>query len=149
MQTAGMKRLLAVFTLLGCGPAAPAVTVPAPAVVAGPAEPAAPAAIEPATPAGQDPPPPTLRLPRHFLPTGYTARLDIDPAKSGFEVAIQIAGNLAEASRVIWLNARNLTVHKAVAQRAGRADVALTATPRGEEFLELRAAEPLAPGAWT
>src|SRR4051812_48608239 len=92
---------------VGCG-AAPAVTVPAPAPQAT-AEAAAPAPA-PSAPDGLVPPEPTLRLPRNFLPTGYAARLDIDPASPGFEGAIQITGNVGERSRVIWLNARGLAV---------------------------------------
>ncbi|HEX7841087.1 MAG TPA: M1 family aminopeptidase, partial [Kofleriaceae bacterium] len=36
-----------------------------------------------------------------------------------------------------------------VAQRPGQADVVLTATPGGDDFLELRASQPLAAGSWT
>ena len=152
-----MKRSLGLTVLLGCGVgiagcggSAPAVTVPAPApapAAAAQAEP--PAATPPPAPVGLEPPEPTLRLPRNFLPTGYAARLGIDPASAGFEGAIQITGNVSEPSRVIWLNARGLSVHKAVAQRAGQPDVALTATAKNEDFLELRAAQPLDAGAWT
>ncbi|HEX7842226.1 MAG TPA: hypothetical protein VF469_32360, partial [Kofleriaceae bacterium] len=131
-----MKRwLLGVSVLLGCGPTKPAVTVPAPVAQAEAPAPAAKPEPPPA-PDGHDglaPPEPTLRLPRNFLPTGYAARLEIDPAASGFEGSIQITGNVSEASRVIWLNARKLDVHKAVAQRPGQADVVLTAAPRGED----------------
>jgi len=142
-----MKRwFLGLSVLLSCGSPKPAATVPAPVA---PTEPVAAAPPPPAAVAAPEPPEPTLRLPRSFLPTGYTARLDLDPSKPGFEASIQIAGNLAEPSSVIWLNARQLTVHKAVAQRAGQPDVALTATPTGDNFLALRAAQPLAPGAWT
>ncbi|HEU4726796.1 MAG TPA: M1 family metallopeptidase [Kofleriaceae bacterium] len=140
-----MKRcMLGLVVLLSCGPSKPAVTVPAPA-----ARVEAPAATAPAEQAGLVPPRPTLRLPRNFLPTGYAARLDIDPAKPGFEGSIQIAGNVAEKSLVIWLNARKLAVHKAVAQRPGQPDVALTATAVGDDFLELRAPHALDAGAWT
>ena len=142
-----MKRwLFGLSVLLGCGSPRPAATVPAPVT---PAEPVAAAAPPPAQVPVTEPPAPTLRLPRTFLPTGYAARLDLDPSKPGFEASIQIAGNLAAPSPVIWLNARQLTVHTAVAQRAGQPDVALTATQQGEDFLALRAAQPLAPGAWT
>jgi alanyl aminopeptidase len=143
-----MKRwFLALAVLVSCGPPKPATTVPAPVSKAEPA--ATPAT--PSTPIGGAlvPPQPTLRLPRNFVPTGYAARLEIDPANPGFAGAIQIAGNLTERSLVIWLNARKLTVHKAVAQRAGQPDVALTATAKGDDFLELRAAQPLDAGAWT
>jgi alanyl aminopeptidase len=145
MQGIAVFAVCAVFAVfLGCGPAKPAVTVPAPAVVAEPAVPA-----PPPVPDGLVPPQPTLRLPRNFLPTGYAVRLDIDPAKAGFEGSIQIAGNLAEKSLVIWLNARRLTIHQAVARQAGQPDVALAATPAGDDFLELRAAHALEAGAWT
>ena len=145
-----MKRWLlglSVFLVcgLGCGSTTPAVTVPAPVVKAE----APPATRPPPVPEGLVPPEPTLRLPRNFLPTGYAARLDVDPANPGFEGSIQITGNVSEKSLVLWLNARKLTVHKAVAQRAGQAEVALTATPKGDDFLELRAATPLDAGAWT
>jgi len=143
-----MKRsilgVVGLFLFISCGPPKPAVTVPAPVVKAESATPQ-----PPPEPEGLAPPQPTLRLPRNFLPTGYAARLEIDPAKSGFEGSIQIAGNLSEKSRVIWLNARKLTVHKAVAQRSGQPDVALTATPAGDDFLELRAPQALDAGAWT
>lgn len=43
-------------------------------------------------PKGVEPPQPTLRLPRNFVPTGYSARLDIDPAKTAFDGSIEIAG---------------------------------------------------------
>jgi len=143
-----MKRwLLGVTLIISCGPPKPAVTVPAPVVKAEPPPPLAVAESPPA--AVVESPVPTLRLPRTFLPVNYTARLDLDPARTGFDGSIQIAGNLGEATPVIWLNARKLTVRKAVAQRGGQPDVALTATPRGEDVLELRAAQPLEPGAWT
>jgi alanyl aminopeptidase len=142
-----MKRCLLGFAMfVGCGPATPAVTVPAPVVKA---EAPAPRPQPPAVPEGLAPPEPTLRLPRNFLPASYAARLEIDPANSGFEGSIQITGNVAEKSLVLWLNARKLTVHKAVAQRAGQPDVVLAATPRGDDFLELRAPRPLDAGSWT
>jgi cytosol alanyl aminopeptidase len=144
--------LVGVIVLFSCGPSKPAVIVPAPVAQA---EPAPVAQGEPASPprepepAGLAPPQPTLRLPRNFLPTGYAVRLDLDPARDGFDGAIQISGTVSEPSRVIWLNARKLTVRGAVARRPGKPDVALTATARGGDFLELRAAQPLDAGAWT
>jgi alanyl aminopeptidase len=144
-----MKRVLVgLIACFSCGPSRPAVTVPAPTASGEPAARAEPAG-SPAPAAPREAAAPTLRLPRSFLPASYAARLEIDPSKTGFEGSIQIAGNLSERSRTIWLNARRLTVHKAVAQRSGGPEVALTATPRGDDFLELAAAQPLAPGAWT
>jgi alanyl aminopeptidase len=97
---------------------------------------------------GLEPPMPTLRLPRNFTATGYTATLAIDPAQTGFTGTIAIAGEIAERSSVIWLHGRELAVKRASATRAG-AEIAMTATPHGDDLLELRAASPLAPGAWT
>ena len=145
-----MKRWLpglSVFAvIISCGPPKPAVTVPAPV---GKVEPEAPAPAVAAAPNGLVPPQPTLRLPRNFLPTGYAVRLELDPAKAGFEGAIQIAGTVSEPSLVIWLNARKLTIHKAVAVRSGQPDVPLTATAAGDDFLALRAPAALDAGAWT
>src|ERR1051325_8534811 len=107
---------------IGCGSSAPAVTVPAPSPVVKsdttaprpppvPGRPpppvvksAPPAPRPPTKPDGLVPPEPTLRLPRNFLPTGYAARLAIDPSQAGVEGAIQITGNVSEKSLVVWLN---------------------------------------------
>ncbi|HET9627484.1 MAG TPA: M1 family aminopeptidase [Kofleriaceae bacterium] len=108
----------------------------------------APAAAAPAVDRGLEPPPPTLRLPRNFLPTKYEAKLAIDPAKSGFTGAIQIIGNVSERSSLIWLHGHHLTVRHAVARR-DTGEVALSVRPHGEDLLEIRAARPLERGAWT
>jgi alanyl aminopeptidase len=123
---------------------APIAPVTAPAAP----PPPAPAASSAASAAALEPPQPTLRLPRNFEPTQYTARLAIDPARDGFDGSIAIAGNVAQRSSVIWLHGYKLKVGKAAAQRDG-AEVPLTVTPKGEDLLELRAAAPLEPGAWT
>ncbi|MEO8700374.1 MAG: M1 family metallopeptidase [Kofleriaceae bacterium] len=94
-----------------------------------------------------DPPQPTLRLPRHFAPTGYRARLAVDPAKPTFTGEIEIAGTLATATHVIWLHGKDLVVRDAKA--IGATAIPLTVTPRGEDWLEVRAAVPLVPGTWT
>jgi alanyl aminopeptidase len=119
-----------------------------------------PAAIKPPPPAaaprpatasrdrGLEPPVPTLRLPRNFLPASYAATLAIDPELAGFDGTISIAGEVAQRSSVIWLHGHDLKVKRASATRPG-AEVALTATPHGEDLLELRAQTPLDPGAWT
>ncbi|MBL8623407.1 MAG: ERAP1-like C-terminal domain-containing protein [Myxococcales bacterium] len=125
---------------------------------AGPARPAAPA---PEVAVGDDagaglvaeppplaPPQPTLRLPTNFVPTGYQARLAIDPAAPTFDGEIAIAGTIAARSTVVWLHGRGLEVTAAVA-RQGAAEVALAVAPRGDDLLELTAAAPLPAGAWT
>jgi alanyl aminopeptidase len=119
---------------------------------AAPVKPSSPVAAAPQRTApverGLEPPAPTLRLPRNFVPTGYAATLAIDPARAGFDGAIAITGEVAQRSSVIWLHSRQLAVKRASASRGG-AEVRLTATPYGEDLLELRAATPLDAGPWT
>src|SRR5882757_6756378 len=67
-----------------------------------------------------DPTQPTLRLPRNFVPTGYRARLAIDPSKPQFVGAIEIAGTLTERSKRLWLHGRRLDVTAAKAIQAGQ-----------------------------
>jgi cytosol alanyl aminopeptidase len=134
-----MRMVLAVLILVACSPPAPPVQPsppPAAAVRAAPAD------------RGLEPPEPKLRLPRNFLPASYAATLAIDPAATGFDGTIAITGEVAERSSVIWLHGHQLAIKRASAARSG-AEVALTATPRGDELLELRAASPLGPGTWT
>jgi peptidase M1-like protein/ERAP1-like protein len=139
-----MSRTLLIATLLlSCGPARPSVTMPAPTATQSSAEPAAPEKAADAL----APPQPTLRLPKNFVPTAYTARLVLDPAKAGFAGAIEIAGKVSERSSVIWLHGRHLKVTSATAHGA-LPDVALEATPHGDDLLELRAKQPLDAGDW-
>jgi aminopeptidase N len=95
-----------------------------------------------------DPPQPTLRLPRNFLPTGYRARLAIDPASDGFTGAIEIEGELRERSQRIWLHGRKLSVASAKISQGARA-VRVEVTAAGDELLSLRPVEPLDPGPYT
>src|SRR5664279_713535 len=94
-----------------------------------------------------DPPRPALRLPRHFTPTRYTARLAIDPAKPTFEGDIVIDGNLDRRSSVIWLHGKSLDVTSAKASDGTR-EITVAVKAEGE-LLELRPAHPLEAGHWT
>jgi cytosol alanyl aminopeptidase len=136
-----LTRMVCLCLLAACGStprpgperAAPAA---APTAPAGPAAPAAPAL---------DPPQPALRLPRNFVPTGYRARLAIDPARDGFTGAIEIDGEVRERSKGFWLHGRGLKVSAAKltqGARSMRVDVA----PAGEDLLSLHPAEPVDPG---
>jgi alanyl aminopeptidase len=124
-----------VLGVCGCGPSSTAPT-------AGESMRRAP----PAEAAAFDPPLPTLRLPRHFTPAHYTARLAIDPAKPTFDADIAIDGTLDRRSAVIWLNGEHLNVTSAIATN-GATNVSIAVTPRGE-FLELRPGHPLDAGHW-
>jgi alanyl aminopeptidase len=139
-----MRRMRSVIPLLlvACGSTAkPATTTPAPTT------PVAPPITAPVADA-LVPPQPTVRLPRNFVPTGYKARLAIDPKKDKFSGAVEIAGNVSERSSVIWLHGFHLAITKAAASNAAGA-IALTVTPKGEDLLEVRAEKPLDAGAWT
>src|SRR5215468_7508718 len=84
-------------------------------------------------PAPRDPPQPTLRLPRHFVPVSYAARLAIDPARPTFDGTIGIEGDLAAPASVIWLHGKRLTVGGAKARR-GDELVPLSVSARGEDL---------------
>ncbi|HSD90878.1 MAG TPA: M1 family aminopeptidase [Kofleriaceae bacterium] len=136
-------RFVALALCVACSAPAPVrAPVLAPPVVQ-PPPPAPPSAAD----GGLAPPQPTLRLPRNFVPQGYSAALAVDPAQPSFTGAISITGAVSERSSVIWLHARGLKIQHASATRDG-ATVDLTATPRGEDLLELRAQTPLDAGTW-
>src|ERR1051325_9749734 len=141
-----MRWLLVAITVVGCSSPAAPVSPSSPS-----SRPPASAAHPPeaaSSDRGLEPPPPTLRLPRNFLPASYTADLSIDPAKSGFDGKIASTGTVAERSSLIWLHGRELKIKRAIATR-GNTEVELTATPHGDELLSFRAASPLDPGEWT
>jgi alanyl aminopeptidase len=142
--------LVAIASLFHCGSPRPAPIEPGPtAPPTPPTPPTTPPGGATAAPAAAlEPPQPTLRLPRNFEPTQYTARLAIDPARAGFDGSIAIAGTVAARSSVIWLHGHQLKIGKAIAQQDGTS-VPLTVTPKGADLLEVRAARPLDAGAWT
>ena len=126
--------------LVSCGPkGAPPVEPPKQPPVA----PQAPAG----GPRGVEPPQPTLRLPRNFLPTGYVARLDIDPARTTFDGSIEIAGVVDQTSSVIWLHGYKLKVSRASATKES-SEIAIAVQPVGEDLLKLTAERPLEAGEW-
>ena len=130
------RRLLVIagIAVLACrGPAGPAGPAPGP----GPDGLGRPAA------AG-DPTPPGLRLPAGFTPTRYRARLAIDPAQPGFTGAIEIEGELAAPTSLVWLHAEGLTFERAVATAGGR-EIALDPLLH-DEVVGLRAARELPAG---
>ena len=130
---------LVVVGLVGC-PQKQVVTPP---------EVAKPKPVDPISSAGGvEAPMPTLRLPKNFVPTSYAVRLDVDPAKDGFDGSIAITGVVDQRSSVIWLHGYHLKISRATATM-GSSEIAVTVTPKGEDLLELRAQTPLDPGEWT
>src|SRR5215467_11667595 len=89
------------------------------------------------------------RLPRTFVPSSYRARVSIEDEIVGH---MEITGDLAEPSSVIWLHGAGLVVQSATATRDGQVvtlDVAREAWPGSPaELLALQAHAPLAPGRW-
>jgi alanyl aminopeptidase len=131
--------LLALATVVACS-APPArrqlLTLPQPVAPPPPAPPPTPVVAQPTPPPASDMP--TLRLPRIFKPTGYTAHLVLDPSKSTFTGSIEITGEVSERTPVIWLHGRHLKITNSPG---------FTATPRGDDLLELRG--DFAPGPLT
>jgi alanyl aminopeptidase len=136
-------RSVLVCLVAACGAARPSPDLNAP-----PAPPAPPRVAEPPPAPALDPPQPTLRLPRNFVPTGYRARLAIDPASDGFTGSIEIDGDIRERSRGLWLHGRGLQVTAAKVTRPG-GSVAVEVAAAGDDLLSLHPAQPLDPGPVT
>jgi alanyl aminopeptidase len=83
------------------------------------------------------PTPPKLRLSevQQVEPISYRAKLSLDPAKDDFEGAIQIQLDVRKPTRVVWLNAKLLTVKSASATVAGKKLPAKTSV--ADEYLAL------------
>ncbi len=126
------------MVVAACSSRAPDARVPAPPVVPD---------LPPAEPSF-DPPAPALRLPTHFVPTAYQARLAVDPAQPAFTGEIAIIGELTKRSSVIWLHGRDLEPGEAHAERGGHR-FKLIAAAHGDGLIEVRAFEPIAPGPLT
>ncbi|HUJ59368.1 MAG TPA: M1 family metallopeptidase [Kofleriaceae bacterium] len=138
-----MRRMVLALAVLGLACPAPAPPPPAPP----PRVVAAPPPVD-AAPPPLAPPQPTLRLPRNFTPTGYQARLAIDPTQATFTGQITITGTVSELSSVIWLHGYHLRVMRATAASDTASARQLEVTPRGEDLLEVRAEPAFAAGTW-
>ncbi|MEJ7601341.1 MAG: M1 family metallopeptidase [Kofleriaceae bacterium] len=124
-----LARLLLSLALAGCGTTAPVPPKPPPPI--GP-----PTLI-----------PPDHRLPRMFTPSGYRARLEL--AVTTLRGSIEIAGELAAPSRVIWLHGERLVISNARAIGKDRTVTLHASRPSTDTLLALWADEPLPAGAWT
>ncbi|HEU5162477.1 MAG TPA: hypothetical protein VFV54_04985, partial [Thermoanaerobaculia bacterium] len=87
---------------------------------------------------------PSLRLDDRAAPLSYELDLAIDPAVPTFDGRIGIEIDVRHATRVLWLNARDLEVTGA--RLEGPKPREATILPGGREFVGLEFAEPLAPG---
>ncbi len=89
--------------------------------------------------------PPQLRLPTTLAPVRYTADLTIVPSQDTFSGAIDIVLNIREATPLIWLNARDLTVQTASLTAGGNALTARV-VPGGSDFVGFSFEQPVPPG---
>jgi cytosol alanyl aminopeptidase len=130
-----MRLVLLAMLLISCGGGTRAAEPPA-------------SPPPPVTPPAEPPPEaPGLRLPRTVLPTGYEARLALDPAQATFSGEIAIRATVAEPTRLVWLHAEHLTIEEATAT-AGGETVTLEVLPQ-ESVTALRAGAPLPAGEVT
>lgn len=134
--------LASVSLALGCSPAA------------GPsaASPAIKTASAPTTSAESEPASrPDGRLPATVSPLGYTLKLDVDPAQSGFRGIATIAVHVPKETSYVVLNGRDLKPVR-VAAEVGKREITGTWTARrshgatADDELVLHFAEALPPG---
>jgi alanyl aminopeptidase len=87
---------------------------------------------------------PAFRLPDTVVPRNYKIDLTIDPARSTFGGTARIEVELLASTKVIWLNARDLTIKDARLETGGSV-VPVHAHTAGGEFLGIETDAPLGP----
>jgi aminopeptidase N len=110
-----------------------------------PPEPTAPPPPAPPAPRAPDPAPPALRLPSAARPVREAIDLRIDPRAPTFSGEVTIDLTIAEPTRVVWLNATELTLKDASVTIAGARRPARVITG-GEDFAGFVFDEPLPQG---
>ncbi|WP_257451542.1 M1 family metallopeptidase [Archangium lipolyticum] len=88
---------------------------------------------------------PTLRLPTQVRPTGYTVELTLDPSAPTFQGVVDIDLDVKEATDVLWLHGRYLTVKEATLTVDGK-PVALAPVKGSGDFLGFVPGSSLRPG---
>lgn len=89
----------------------------------------------------------SFRLPHTFEPRSYRASLSLGDGR--FTGRVEISGELAEATSLVWLHGVDLVVTRATAVQ-GEVTVPLEfSQPRSDQLLGFRSKTPLAPGRWT
>lgn len=129
-----MRALLVALVTAACSaPHAPAPTAP-------PASGPTTAALSTSA-AVKDPPPPALRLPGDVKPTRYALDLTIIPDQPRARGRIAIAAEVVARTRVVWLNATDLTIASA---SLGGAPARVI--PGGVDFIGLTTDRDILPG---
>ncbi|HEX7699304.1 MAG TPA: M1 family aminopeptidase [Kofleriaceae bacterium] len=116
-------RLILLLLLTSC-------SAPATNVVSSEPPPAAPTT----KPTTVDPTPPAFRLPGDVVPQSYGLELTIIPASDHVDGIVRIAAHVVKPTKVVWLNARGLTVASA---KLGAPLRAARVIPGGEQFVGL------------
>src|SRR5271157_4981960 len=80
------------------------------------------------------PPPPSFLLPDDVLPRKHTIELTIDPSLDTFTGWARIEVQLTKPTRVMWVNAKDLTPEASSVTYNGRS-VKATASVAGDEFI--------------
>jgi aminopeptidase N len=88
---------------------------------------------------------PEFRLPDDAAPVRQAIELRIDPRQETFEGAARIEIDLRKSTRVVWLNAKDLSIREA-SIRVGERIQAARAQVVGGEFLGLEIDAPVGPG---
>lgn len=83
-----------------------------------------------------------------IAPVSYHLELTLDPGQPEFTGTIQIALDVKQPARTLWLNATDIAVQEAVLTVAGKGMPAKV-VPDGEDFLALEFAKPVPMGAAT
>src|SRR5215813_1966620 len=89
----------------------------------------------------QETQPPKLRTPEGVRPVDYAVELEIKPDAATFRGWSDIEIEISRPSTVVWLNARFLSVERAVID-----DVPAEVIPGGDDFVGIRPPVPVAPG---
>src|SRR5688572_22209139 len=89
------------------------------------------------TPAAEAAPsPPKLRLPGDARPIRQTVELTLVPSRESFSGTTEIELELKQATRLLWLNASQLTI-RAARILVGSADSTARAVAGGDDFVGL------------
>ncbi len=99
-------------------------------------------------PAAETPRPPAFRLGTTVKPTGYQVELTVSPEQESFNGVVDIALELSESTRQLWLHGEGLTVKEATLTAGGQSQPARTVT-EGDSFLGFLLERPVGPGSAT
>src|SRR5277367_2319240 len=127
--------------LLGCA------TSPAPAQAPSAQPVPAPAGVVVAPPGAAPEPPVGLRLPATLKPLAQRVELTLVPSAASFQGTSELDVELASATDVLWLNAKELVVQRATARVGDTESVAQVSL--SPERVALRFPRPLGPGRAT